>query len=386
MKTHTTTTLQKLVLEHMSPGGPGMNNAEIADWMERIPKITDDMLKIMSSAVFSLFPNKLTHRHLNQILKECTLLLDALHGYGEDMGNMQKLALMVRDCLLEIIELLWLRYSKYLDADVKMPKLLFCDAARQIERNAALMVTAMTRYHADKRLQAVVLCKMTGLLKDGSGSWHKIEYLEKLHRCIMELCTGSNCNITSKLRQLLLRANFNTSGFIAYCKAGIDTELAENYEVKDQFHCMYVYQREFSCPSYMHKFTRFAPREPKVKEVLLAYVNSELTMMEKKNRPAAVKKVIEQPVAVERYKLPMSISVDAMVYFFRLLLTAGVTTATKNELLLFLSKSFRTVEAGDQDISLKSLNNKCRQVVKNTAITVKSILLNMLKQVDGEFG
>lgn len=386
MKTHTTTTLQKLVLVHMSPSGAGMSNVEIKDWIERIPGITEDMLTIMSSTVFSFFSNKLTHRHLNQILKECTLLLDALQGYGEDMGNMQKLALTVRDCLLEIIELLWLRYGKYLDENMKMPKLLFSKEARQIELNAALMVTAMTRYHADKRLQAVVLSKMTGLLKEGSGSWHKIEYLERLQRCIMELCTGSNCNITSKLRHLLLRANFNTSGFIAYCKAGIEAELAENYEVKDQYNCMYFYKREFSSHSYMHKFTRFAPGQPKVKETLLAYVNSELTIMDKKSRPVVVQKIIDQPVVQEGYKLPMSISVDATAYLFRLLLTARVTTAAKSELLLFLSKNFRTLEAGDQDISLKSLNNKYRQVVKNTAITVKSILVNMLKQIDEEFG
>lgn len=386
MKTHTTTTLQKLVLVHMSPSGPGMSNAEIKDWIARIPEITEDMLSLMSSAVFGLFSNKLTYRHLNQILKECTLLLDALHGYGYDMGDMHQLAITVRDSLLEMIELLWLRYDKYLDENMKMPKLLFCDAARQIELNAALMVTAMTRYHADKRLQAVVLSKMTGLLKEGSGSWHKIEYLEKLQRSIMELCTGINCNITSKLRHLLLRANFNTSGFIAYCKTGIEAELAENYEAKDQYNCMYYYKRELSSHSYVDKFKRFIPGQPKVRETLLAYVNSELTIMDRKSRPFALQKIVEQPVVEEGYKLPMSISVDATAYLFRLLLTARVTTAAKSELLLFLSKNFRTVEGGDQDISLKSLNNKYRQVVKNTAITVKSILLNMLKQIDGEFG
>ncbi|MNY72668.1 hypothetical protein D3C86_2112770 [compost metagenome] len=64
----------------------------------------------------------------------------------------------------------------------------------------------------------------------------------------------------------------------------------------------------------------------------------------------------------------------------------GVITALKGELLLFISRNFKTPGVGDTDLSLKSLNNKYRQVVKNTSIAVRSILMKMLKHLDNEFG
>lgn len=384
MKTSHTNGLQKLVRVYMSPGHPAMNNEEIENWITQLPVITENIVETMNNAVFGSFSDKLIRRHLNQIRKECTVMLDALYSYPDQVDRMEKLYQTVLNCLLYILEVQQLQYAEYLDANRVMPILLYREAAQKIEAKTIPMVTAMGRYNADKKLQAVVVSKMTGLLKKGSGSWHQIHYLEALQIAVMELCVGLPVNISAQLRSMLLRRNFNTSGFIAYCKTGIEQEIAEKYEMHDAYDCLYQYQLEFNSLPCRHKLDRFDPGRAKLKEELLQYVNSRLNIMNKRNLLTVDNPVVNPTMT--RYRLPISISVDVLAYLFRLLFMAGVITGIRSELLLFISRNFKTPGVGEADLSLKSLNNKYRQVVNNTAITVRSILVKMLKQLNDEFG
>ena len=376
-------TLQKLVLERMSPRTAAMSNEEIEQWIEALPEINEEIIHFTRQTVFGSLPDKLVIRHLNQFCVDCTLMLDALHSYSDRRKEMEQLHEMVLNCLLVVFESHRQNYRKYLDLNVPMPSILYHEAAQKIENGIVLMVTAMTRYHAHKTLQAIVISKMSNLLKNGTGTWHQVSYLEKLQQYIMKLCTGSYENINEPLRHLLVAANFNTPGFIAYCKSCIEENIAENYEIRDQYDCLYRYQRELTMLFDYPEFLKFESKQLKVKEVLLQYVNSELSIMDRKYRTVNENKVLD-PVAL-RSKVSVSISVDALAYFFRLLMMAEVPTCSKNELIRFISKNFRTPGTGEGDLSLKSIENKYRQVVKNTAITVRSILSKMLKQLNEEF-
>ncbi|TCC99439.1 hypothetical protein [Pedobacter hiemivivus] len=376
-------TLQKLVLERMSPRTAAMSNEEIEQWIAALPEINDEIIHFTRQTVFGSLPDRLVIRHLNQFCMECTLMLNALYDYSDRRREMEQLYEMVLNCVLVVFESHRQNYRKYLDLNVSMPIILYHAAARKIEDGIVLMVTAMTRYHAHKTLQAVVISKMSNLLKNGSGTWHQVSYLEKLQQYIMKLCTGGYENINVPLRHLLVAANFNTPGFIAYCKSCMEEEMGENYEIRDQYDCLYRHQRELTILFDYPEFLKFESKQLKVKEVLLQYVNSELSIMDRKYRMVNENKVVD-PVAL-RSKVSVSISVDALAYFFRLLMMAEITTCSKNELILFISRNFCTPGTGERDLSLKSIENKYRQVVKNTSITVKSILSKMLKQLNEEF-
>ncbi|TKC63712.1 hypothetical protein FBD94_05025 [Pedobacter hiemivivus] len=376
-------TLQKLVLERMSPRTAAMSNEEIERWIAALPEINDEIIHFTRQTVFGSLPDRLVIRHLNHFCMECTLMLNALYDYSDRRREMEQLYEMVLNCVLVVFESHRQNYRKYLDLNVSMPIILYHEAAQKIENGIALMVTAMTRYHAHKTLQAIVISKMSNLLKNGTGTWHQVSYLEKLQQYIMKLCTGGYENINVPLWHLLVAANFNTSGFIAYCKSCIEEDIAGNYEIRDQYDCLYRHQRELTILFNYPEFLKFEPKQPKVKEVLLQYVNSELNIMDRKYRMVNENKVVD-PVA-PRSRVSVSISVDALAYFFRLLTMAEVTTCSKNELILFISRNFRTPGAGEGDLSLKSIENKYRQVVRNTAITLKSILSKMLKQLNEEF-
>lgn len=386
MKTHTKTTMQKLVLELMLPGQPAMSEEEICQWMEALPDIRNDMFEVMRLILFGGLSDKIISRHLQQIAKECTLMLDALHSYPDFPERMVSLFESAKICLEEILIHLRQRYDKYLDVHALMPIALYRIAAKQIETRAAVMVTAMCRYYADKTLQSLIIGKMTKLQQHGSGSWHQVSYLEKLQDWIMEICTGRTDNITGNLGELLLRANFNTSGFINYYKAAIAKELAENFETNEKYERLQLLERRFRTLVYKKNALKFERSLPKTRDVLLSYVKIELALLDKKYRPLALKTSEDLQKPVNDCRLSLVISVDVLAYFFRLLLKVGVVSSPKSELLVFIAKNFSTPGTNRQSISLGSVESKYRQVVKSTAVTVRSILLKMITILDEEYG
>lgn len=380
----TLTRLQNLVFEGLSPSNPAMTDREIGQWLESLPEIKKEQLALMQCMVFSYYGNKLVYRHLQQMAKECTLMLDALYHYPDFPESLLTLYQAVIDCLVEILNHLRLNYAPYINTFLAMPKLLYRTAAGQIETMAAVLVQAMSRYHTDKNLQSLVICKMTGLLQKATGSWHEVSCLEQLQKWILELCVGRNANVTEDLKDLLIRADFNTEGFVQYCRRSITAGIAECYEVSGKYELLFDFERYYSTLTSKHRSEKFVPGQPKVKVQLLAFVKAELDCMAKKER-GTLEKAIPN-VTTDRHRLPVTISVEALAYLFKLLVKANVITGTgKNMLMDFLSKNFQTPGVGAAEISVKSLESKYRQVTGNTAIMVRSMLNSMLKELDKEF-
>lgn len=376
--------LQFLVFEVLSPSNTSIINEHIAVWLHRIPLMKSETLGVMHLIVFSNYGNKVVYRHLQQIDKEYTLMLDALYHYPEFPERILPLYQAAEDCLKEVHEHLRLNYAKYLDPLATMPRLLYRAGAAQIELKAAVLVQAMTRYHADKTLQAVVICKMTGLLQKGTGSWQEITALERIQKWIIELCAGRDSNITDELKDLLIRADFNTRGFVQYCQTWITADIAESYELREKYDLLHNYERYYSTLHLKNRALKFVPGKPKAKDQLLAFVRAELDYMAKKEAGSNVK-ATDLSIKAD-YRLPVSITVETLAYFFKLLVgTKVIQEKEKMALMLFIAKNFQTPGTSALGISVKSLNTKYRQVVKSTATMVRSMLVGMLNQLDKEF-
>ncbi len=377
--------LHQLIMEQMSPAEPEMIEEEISNWLLKMPAIFEDMRRTMRTAIFSGIPMKLMCRHMNQCRKECTVLLDLLYHYPEFSEKMLPLYLKIADGLEQILEHQEQFYGKYLDQSEIMPILLYRKAAERIETQVKPLVSMMNTFYIDKTLQALVVGKMSTLLKEESGSWHLVWYLEKLQKWIFELCKGSPRDLSISMKVLLFRANFNTIGFISYCKTEMNQLLSEQFEVSAKHETLFAYKREFEQLMHEDKSVKFEWIRPDLKDILLGYVNVELTAMN--NHPAVSKSISKVPLVEESERLPLTISADVFAYLFRLLVKTGVIGAIgRRPMLSFLAKSFQTSGIGSRSLSAKSLDTKYRQVLNNTAVAVKSILLKMLKQVDEEFG
>ncbi|MNY23132.1 hypothetical protein D3C86_1567830 [compost metagenome] len=92
------------------------------------------------------------------------------------------------------------------------------------------------------------------------------------------------------------------------------------------------------------------------------------------------------PPSPENYGITVAFSVDALAYFFKLLINAGVVIAEpKSQLFLFIGKYFKTPGTCEAGLSVHSFTNKYNQTVQATAKTVRAALVRMLKLLDKEF-
>jgi hypothetical protein len=376
--------LHQLIMERLLPNESSMDEEEISNWLIKMPAIFESMRTAMRTAVFSGTPMKLVCRHMNQCRKEWTVLLDQLYHYPEFSEKMLPIYLKIADGLELILEHQERFYGRYLDQSEIMPILLYRKAGERIERQVNPLVSAMNNFYIDKTLQALVVGKMTMLLKEESGSWHQINYLGKLQKWIFELCKGSPRNLNVSMKVLLYRANFNTIGFIAYCKTEMNQHLAKQFDVSGKRDALFGYKREFEQLIHEDKSVKFERMRPDLKEILLGYVNVEMSGMN--SHLDTYKPIVNAPVVKDAERLPLAISADAFAYLFKLLVKVGVVGAIgRRPMLTFLARSFQTAGIGDNSLSALSLDTKYRQVLNTTAVAVKSILLKMLKQVDEEF-
>lgn len=95
---------------------------------------------------------------------------------------------------------------------------------------------------------------------------------------------------------------------------------------------------------------------------------------------------LREPVKGEDFRIRMLVSVDALAYFFKLLNKAGgLDAGPLAQLMMCISKNFITPGIGNKYISPKSLTNKYREVVQATGLSVRKLLVRMLKLLDEEF-
>lgn len=385
MKTHSTITLDRLVNELMGPKAPVMEEEEMLRWISMMPSIRNDITKTMHLIIFGRARSKNVRRYLGQMRRDCTHLLDTLYQYPEFPEKETPLYRSVLDCLLYLIEELSAKYSMYLNIHDKMPVYHYRMAALRIEEKVGALVSAMSAYHADKTLQSLIIAKMTALAAQDAHSWHQITFLGKLQDRILMLCKGQPRNISHGLCALLVKMNFNTGGFIFYCKSKIERELAEVYNPFEKYDLVFDYMRELDLTKYRNRNEQFERNKPGTTEFLRNYMMVQLKYLDSKKVPDKPTGATAAGGIWER--LPVAIPVDVLAYFFKLMVRVGVIREVKkSSLVQFICQSFQTPGVGLANLSAQSVESKYRQVTNSSALTLKSILVNMLKNLDDEFG
>lgn len=385
MKFYSNTAFHKLVVERMDQKTEPMETEEMLDWTAKLPEMEREMKRSIRIVFFAAVNTGRVKRYLGQIRTECAFLLDVLYQYPELAETYSPLYQSVLNCLLAVMDELRLKYGKYLDPADQMPVYHFRSAAKKIEENIAPLVAAMSTHNADKTLQALLIGPMADLPSRHTDSWYRAAYLEQIQALVKKCCQGQPRNISNLLMELLLNCNFNTPGFIHYCKAKIEQELAECDELTDKYDCLFHYKRILTLIRKRRKTESFVPGDRGCYEQLGEYLEAQLELLDCKRpllNPVALPAPGERPD-----RLPVTLSVEALTYFFRLLVNVGVVNDVKKcALVRFICAGFRTPGVGTANLTVKSVETKYRQVTNSTALTIKSILLKMIKQLDEDFG
>lgn len=388
MKTEMTTTLHNLVVKELKPGAKAMTVAQIGKWKKQLPEIADGLYSMMSMLVFSPVSDELVNRHIRQLQQEAIFLIDTIRQYQKVPVKMKEMHKMVLDTLEAVLLYIEIHYPAYFNLDLAVPAYCFQQAIQEVEEKMSLMLSRLKMKSTDKALQKLIHDSLLDFTKGTKCSYYRLAYIRSLQLSVTELCEDMDREEgDEKLKELLVYLNLNTAAHVKYHKKHIAAQLAQIFDLQEQEELLFAYQKQFKSISPQSD-TGFNPYQQSIKTILLEYIRAELKYREK-IRPAVAADPYQRaagiwPMPPDPYKIQVSFSVDALAYFFKLMIRVGlVNGAPKTQLLQFISKSFKTVAT--DSISATSLSRKYDQVVQNTAKTVRVVLTRMLKILDDEF-
>jgi hypothetical protein len=412
MRTELIIALQDLVLEDLNPGAEVMKSVVISYWLRRIPILRKKMEEAVSVMLFGHYLNEHFRVCMRQIQRDCTFLINTLVGYNPVAKEMKGLYNAVLSCLEQCLDHLKTRYPDFFNLDLPVPSSHFKILAATIKADMGRLITGLKNKNEDIALQQLIVDSLNKFLNAANCSYCRFDYIEGLQKSLIEICdTTDKMSLDKRLRKHLFYYNLNNAAHIEYHKNRIAASLAEEVDAAGEYYRLLEYQRMFrGWEQLQDSFYKGASEG--IKSVLLRYVRTELQFRSQKriyqgatkpvplvNNPLVPLSNAEQ-IAVNTtqlvlkpepeqntcYKINALVSVDALAYFFKLLIMAGAVKAKpRSQLLHFVSRNFQTPGLGVKDISPLSLENKYKEVVQATANQVRALLQRMLSLLNNEF-
>ncbi|MBB5437716.1 hypothetical protein HDC92_001390 [Pedobacter sp. AK017] len=396
MRTHTTLTLRKLIVNDMDLRKYEMTQQEINVWIETLPRVAEEMLKHLDQFSYSIFGKELIRRQIRQVQRESIYLLDAADRHQQLSKPLLPLKKAVVTCLDQIIGHINEHCSHYASDEVCLPKLHLKKEQIIIANQFDILCAGLTKLNVEAELQKVIKDPVSDLLRSKRCSYYKIAYLKRVMDILIQECEKWDKNyISSPLIRQLYETNFNSESFIKYYQKSITEDLAEMETIDEKCSKLYRYQHDFSMHNFRKAAKGFDPNCSKINEILLKFVKTELGCLERLKqvimpvaRPGIVTPAYKNSMHAPdgSYKIRTDMSVDQLAYFFKLLIKAKVIdVGVRTELMAFVAGSFNTPGTGSSGISAASLETKYKQVVQSTAKHIKSKLMQMIKHLDEEF-
>jgi hypothetical protein len=384
MKTATTTILRDLVVNTLNPVGEALAPAEIEQWLNELPEISRGMFKLMRILVFSPLEGSLVNRHIRQIQRESIFLIDTLQAYQEVPARMAVLYEAVLTCLTELLKGIEEQYSDYFNLDLAMPASCFKAEVAKVSANMDMLIAGLRSKSSDKALQQLIIGSLNGFLTAENCSYSRFAYVKGLQESLTSLCnTAGRQEVDERLREHLVYYNLNNAAHIKYYKTLIASSIAAVFDAQEQYELLYAYQKQFRGWQQL-KTAAYSPRQQGIRQVMLNFLKAEIKYLTKV-RPVSITDPASDTM-VSNYKISVSFSVDALAYFFKLLILAGVVNGSpRSHLLRFIAKRFQTPGASKSGISERSLESKYNQVVQSTANAVRIVLTRMLKILNDQF-
>ncbi|MCD0487913.1 hypothetical protein LPB86_06715 [Pedobacter sp. MC2016-14] len=397
MKTDLTTKIPVLV-EELAQGKQALSEAKAENWLEEMPAIKEELFTVMSMLYWRLKP-VLAERHLNQIQTECSRLLDRLDSCTNIAPRLQALYDATYALLVDVFECLQERYGKLFNFNAYMPGFIFKPKVEHMNQQTNLLLAGLKKKYAELALQNLIVKSIQKVSAASRCTFHKMMYMEDSIVTMLQICEDSEReNINALIKEHLLVVNLNTEDHIKYYVKKITAELENLPDVDDQYQLLYNYEDQFYRRHKRKGSVFFESRNRNILKTLKDYLTSRMREVGCRQRPviASLSTVkagnVVVPVATPlaaapapEYRVKVSFSADVLVYFLQLLIKTGAIIGSKAKLMLYVAKCVETPGIGEALLSPKSLERKSTQVVRNTAMQLRALLMKMLKLIDEEF-
>lgn len=314
-------------------------------------------------------------RQLHQLQKDSIRLLNQIHSFEDPFYA------LARQSLIALLD--HLKEYKYFDREQTVPIYLAEHIRHQFEDKIILLEAGMKKNKIAADVQAIVLNPFLNFGKKGFSSYEQMDYLVHHGEEFIAYVNQPNAQAAGVIG-LFLNKGFNSDDFHHYYLLRIAAEVQTEYKTEGQFNVLYEYERSLSLLS-KKPYRNYDSSKKKTREVLLAFVKTELHYLKRKPNCSTPKAHALNSIP-SSYRLETTLSVDSFAYLVRLLIENEVIEASPRTALMdFLSAHLKTKRRGEEYVSANSLTVKYKQVTQTTAVGIRSLLVRMAKQVEADF-
>ena len=363
--------LRKLVLEN-----PDELDLQVA---------VDHLLEDVSETVLGTKEEQMVERYVRYIQIQCTELMDLVSGLSQATdGGIERRA-VVLGTLGMLLYNLQKYYPAYYHEHAPMPVFSVENSKSILETDAKVLCSKLKQKVPNQYFQFILNRSMKAFFSLDTFSFAQLKRQRYLQAALLHFCvnTGKE-NFEKKLLDYLVLLDYRDGDFLNYYLDQINVDLEGKAKSESRTRILKAYQKRMLTISLIK-----TEKENQTLDILTAYI----TKLEHKDI-----KIIPNPIEVSNtrtssvsmpgdYRLKVSFSVDVLAYLTRLFVDGGYfLPAVKADLFAFLAARIETAGIGDNDISPGSFKNRYNLVVQTTALHTRAMLMQMVKQIDREYG
>jgi hypothetical protein len=369
-----------------------MSIQEVETWTLVVPEIKAELAKQINFFVRSIFLQSLVKRQLQQMQSECTSLLNAMDTHTQLKDEMLELKNSVVDCLDSTLETIITTYERYADLSMNMSRMHFRAKVTTIRSNLVQTNKMMQALGMRVELKAVLHECFNKLISRKTASYESVDYISNLQIDLNQILSSYDKNLfESVLSDYLYKNHFNSELFIKFLINQHRLEFEAISDLDERQSRLVRMRGSLQKHKVTAKKPKYLVENNSIYDRMIWFFDTEIKCVAiaiKKAKPLFVP--LMAPVAVPYcpvdYKLRFNFSVDCLAYFIKLLVNANVLDpGLKSELQKFVATYFQTPGTKSLGMSAGSFKTKYTNVTKSTSVTVRTVILAMLKLIDKEF-
>jgi len=386
--------LRNLVLLKLNPKKDPMNGSEALEWTIELPRMAEAALEQIAIYARMGYAGAYGERRIELLQRECIYLLDTIHRYDLSIECEIDLRTLCVECLQDILIGLFTEYPDQVLMDIKMPITQFSNGKAMFKNQMELMETEFKRIGVEQDLQSSIKVEFIRFLSMKTSTYQTADFFSQILDGIIDLFhPNSTANIDNRLLEFLTVMGFNSVNMAnCYIKVIMATATAMP-DVYDQIDFLQRRLEHFQFPPFKKKKCRLNFNQISCVEMVHNKIDVELHCLkqrEKRERPAAPPAAAPQgftaPYQQGSYKIRFTLSVDVLAYMIKLMVATDlIEPGVKTELMRCVAGMFQTPGSGAGGIAPGSFQTRYKNVVQSTAVSTKTILSKMMKEIDKEF-
>lgn len=384
--------LKDLVLDTLDPQmAKTFGPEQLEGWRTGVPLVVNQLINAIREEVYGSVDDHLVKRHIQQVQNDCIFLLQSLVAQQQVDGHLVELHTALCEGMEKVLRYIEKHHGRYFSLKAPMPISFFKISVDELAPQLDLLKMGLKKKQVAPALQELILKCFYDYLKAGEAPYERMHYMNNLYQALLQLCKNAPVDDFNQLLvECLIYLLFNDPTFECYVKARLIEKFNTLYNLTEKLEALY--QIEKSIKMLQERTSAcYDTQRPNLKLVLLAFIKAEIKFLTKKQGAALMlssegQSQMNRQLQPPEYRIKMTLSADALAYFIRLMVEAGIITAEpRSELLAFMARHVQTPGIGQAYLSPNSLGTKYRQVVQTTAKHVNAALMRMLKILNKDF-